>query len=170
MTILKELLLNTNRNLLSLLVLFALVFVPSQWCSAQSITLTPKQSTMLLTVLDEQEKALNEALILLDEAQSQLDESETALTLSESELAVAKQELAKQKKELSALTMLLKKQSNELDLLSEQLTSANAYLEQAKAEFLLADKKHKQKENSLRCERTLWQIISIVLAGIAATN
>lgn len=126
--------------------------------ASEAVALTQEQYNQLLTALDEQETALSEALMIIEEAQSLLSESDYELT-------ACQEELAEQKQELAQLKMLLKKQNLELIEASKQITAANAYLEKSKQEMIDNDKKHKQKENSLRGERAMWQIISILLGG-----
>jgi len=149
------------------LLLFCLLFWSQALyssCSASSqdtmIVLTQEQSTELLEMLKQQESALTEALSLVEQAQTELDESNQ-------ELIACQAELLKQKRELTALKKILTEQQNELSLASKSIASANTSLEQAKKDMIKLDEQHKAKERKLTAQKTFWQIISIVLGGVA---
>ena len=159
----------SRTKICSALLALCLLFAPSVTFAAtiSTPTLTPEQSITLSQVLTEQEKALEEALSLLSEAGVALEESETELNISLSELAQAKQELIKQKLEIKKLQTILDEQKLELESASASIVNANKLLAQAKAEMEANEKKHTQKENSLRGDRALWQVIAIICGGVA---
>ena len=133
------------------------------------------QSTVLLNLLKEQEEVLGEALNSLIEAETALEESESQLTESQQELTrlkvelrQVKLELERQKSEVRQLTALLKRQENELSVASQSIANANDLLIKAKTEWEQSEKYHKQKESNLRNDRTMWQIISVLLGGAIA--
>ncbi len=162
----------SRTKICSALLALCLLFAPSVTYAAtiSTPTLTPEQSITLSQVLTEQERALEEALSLLDEAEIALEESETELNISLSELAQAKQELIKQKLEIKKLQATLGEQKLELESASASIANANKLLAQAKAEMEVSEKKHTQKENSLRGERAFYQVLCIILGGVAAVK
>lgn len=142
---------------------------------AQSTQEPANPSEMLLSLLREQETTLTQALDSLIEAQIALEESESQLTESQQELVTlrielrqVKTELERQKSEVRQLTAMLEQQKSALKSASNSIVLANESLAQAKTEMELSEKLHKQKEASLRTDRMIWQIISVLLGGAVA--
>lgn len=155
------------RGLLSLV-----FFLPGGVCSAQSQAIT--MSFEDLTILEEhckaQEIALEQSLTALEEARElltdlgqELTDSAQELTESQASLAELKRELSAHKVELAKLKLELSRLKTESAQLSDTLKKANQSLNDTEAVYKKESKKTKRQTR-------IWQVIAVILGGVAAAK
>lgn len=141
--------------LFSFCILFQL-FMPAM-CMA-SETQVANQEVRIITVaeLDRLDNIFSQLSQTNGRLQNELTDSKTVLLKSQTELQKARQELLKLQMELSELKRL---SANQETLLQKANKSFGEYATEVKRERL-----------RIKAQRTLWQGISLVIAGLAITK
>ena len=145
--------------LLSALFALLLLLPSAGYCSA-TYEVTEEQLTALeqnLTALQQN----NQELMTL------LSESESDLTAASSESAELRAQLEAVEIQLSTLKQELTQARSESETALQSLATANDELAKASASFKQFEKEHARTENNLRTQKTLWQIVAIILGGVA---
>ena len=141
--------------------LFALLLLlPSVGFCSGTYSLTEEQLTTLesnLTMLQQN----NQELMTL------LAESESDLTAASSESAELRAQLAEVQSQLSALKQELTQARSESETVLQSLKTANDDLANASASFKKSEQEHAKTESALRTQKTLWQVVAIILGGVA---
>lgn len=127
----------------------------SEALQASTQALTEAQSALQISndrnqMLQQQSETLK---IQLQESQSNLQESQKQTAALKNELTLQKQQTAQLQLQLQTLVTSANSAGNSID-------QANKYLQDAKAEFEADVKAHQKTENSLRNQKTLWQILA----------
>ncbi|MBR1760899.1 MAG: hypothetical protein IJ741_06945 [Schwartzia sp.] len=131
-----------------------------------------------------QKKALQESQAALTEARKELTASQTALTearelleLSQMTSAEAQEKLLTllkeselQKAEIEKLRQELTALKSESLTASDALTKANQYLSDTKKEIEANEATHRKRENQLERQRLLWQIVAVLIGGVAVAK
>ncbi|MBQ9364861.1 MAG: hypothetical protein IJT82_03705 [Schwartzia sp.] len=99
-----------------------------------------------------------------------LTESENELTLASSESERLKELLQIANNQLSKLMTELKEARSESERVSKSLETANKELERASESLRKSEAQHKKTESRLRTQKTLWQVLAIILGGVVATK
>jgi len=124
-------------------------------CSG-TITLTQAEAETLENHLNELQQN-NEMLLTL------LGESGTDLTKAAEALKESKNQIQTLKAQLQTLT-------DESARLSSSLRTANAELQKASEYYKQREKERDRIEGRLRNQRTVWQVLACILAGVAAAR
>ncbi len=124
--------------------------------------------------LEESQKELTEAKAALIESQEALTEAKELLSISQMTSTEAQQKLISlleestmQRAELETLRQELNALKEESATASDALAKANQYLNDTKAEIEANEKAHRARETKLERQRLLWQIVSVILGGVA---
>lgn len=89
------------------------------------------------------------------------------LNASTLDLNEASQSLSASKKELETLRMQLTELQAETKRLSESLRIANAELKRASESFKASERERDKIEGRLRNQRNIWEILCVIVAGVA---
>lgn len=131
--------------------------------SVEDFNLLEKNYTILQAALDESLQALTEARQLLTASDEDLAALQESLTSSKQKIAQLQTELQTQKDMSKLLSSELTQLQTESETLQEQLVKAERYLNATEEAY--------QKERKINKRQTrLWQVISFIAAGIAATR
>ena len=95
------------------------------------------------------------------------NELERLLNESGLELTTASTALIESRTEISKLKNRLEKLQQETNQLSESLRIANNELQNARISFRESEKEHDRIEGRLRNQRNIWEIICVIVAGVA---
>lgn len=95
------------------------------------------------------------------------DELLNLLAASTLDLNEASQSLSASKKELETLRMQLTELQAETKSLSESLKTANEELKRASESFKASERERDKIEGRLRNQRNIWEILCVIVAGIA---
>lgn len=157
--------LNKTKSILCFSLLVLLLGLPIS--SVEAAQISEQDLAALERNCETQEQALqtsmqelDEALKLLTESEQELTELQNALSESEADCEKLTQELLKQKAEIAKLRgelLLLKNQSAKV---SEALTKAEQSLNDAETKAKSELKKQSR-------QKRLWQIVAVVLGGVA---
>jgi chromosome segregation ATPase len=109
-------------------------------------------------------------LITLESNLSELEQNnETLLSLlngSETDLQIAKEQLSESAKEIEKLTAQLKALKAESERAQQSLEIANIELQNA----LTSVKQLEDKKRRIERQRNMWEVIAVILGGIAITR
>jgi chromosome segregation ATPase len=109
-------------------------------------------------------------LITLESNLSELEQNnETLLSLlngSETDLQIAKEQLSESAKEIEKLTAQLKALKAESEWAQQSLEIANIELQNA----LTSVKQLEDKKRRIERQRNMWEVIAVILGGIAITR
>ena len=115
-----------------------------------------------------------EELEILEQHLSALETNNKTLSaiLSESgeELTAALNALTKSNEELKTLRNELKACKAEAESARASLAIANDELQKASESFKQSEAAHKRRENQLERQRLLWQIITVIVGGVAVSR
>lgn len=141
----------TRKNIL-LLLLCLFVLLPGPTCWAGTTQLSQQDSARLEQIFSE--LSANNKILLQDSTQSALD------------LIQAQKELKQSKTELQELKELLVRLQAASTKIEADLTSSNDLLTKANQSLAAEQKQINNKINSLRRDRTTWEVIAgIILVG-----
>lgn len=170
---------------------FCLLFLPVGTASAdaaetaaETVTISKEDWITLQQNNAAQKKALEESQKELAEARKALTESEKALAEAGNLLEVSQMtsteaqerlmqllsEYGMQEAEIETLRKELEAQMKESLTASEALQAANQYLQDTKKEIEARESAWRKRENQLERQRLLWQIVSVVLGGVAVAR
>lgn len=168
-----------TKSLFILLLLFWLL-LPFGTCSA---TQAQDQTQVIVSIEDWTTLQENNSaqLMALQKSEEALQIAKTALKESAINLQAARKELKQSKAELTALQMELKEQQEETLRLRKQLQqlqeksasvsgsieAAQKYLNDTREEILANEKAHAKTEKELKNKITAWQIVAVIIGGIA---
>lgn len=152
--------------------------------AAETVTISKEDWITLQKNNAAQKKALEESQKELNEARKALTESEQALTEVKNFLEVSQatsteaqerlmqllSEYGMQKAEIETLRIELDAQMKESLTASEALKAANQFLQDTKKEIEAHEAAWRKRENQLERQRLLWQIVSVVLGGVAVAR
>jgi chromosome segregation ATPase len=143
-----------SKNIKTCLLFVALSFfaVPSTCGAEATYTITENQLITLEINLSELEQN-NETLLSL-------------LNGSETDLQIAKEQLSESAKEIEKLTAQLKALKAESERAQQSLEIANIELQNA----LTSVKKLEDKKRRIERQRNMWEVIALILGGIAITR
>ena len=145
--------------LLSALFALLLLLPWAGYCSA-TYEVTEEQLTILENNLTQLEQHNQELMTLLSE-------SESDLTAASSESETLRAQLAEVQGQLAALRQELTQARSESETALQSLATANDELAKASASFKQSEKEHAKTESALRTQKTLWQVVAIILGGVA---
>lgn len=120
-----------------------------------------------LTASEERVRMLQEQSATLKE---QLRASQEALTISQSEAAQLSSELTEQRREIAQLRARLTGLGNESENAASALQRANESLQSTRLEFQKNEQEHARREKRLNNKITVWQIIAVILGGVALSK
>lgn len=143
----------TLKNTLSLLLCLLLLASPVSCWAATPQPITPQDSIRLEQIFSE--LSSNNKILLQSSTQSALD------------LIKVSRELKQSQKELQELKELLARLQAASIQTERDLSNSNALLTQANQSLAAESKKMNAKINSLRRDRTAWEIVSVILAAVA---
>lgn len=143
----------TLKNTLSLLLCLLLLASPVSCWAATPPQITPQDSMRLEQIFSE--LSSNNKILLQSSTQSALD------------LIRVSKELKQSQKELQELKELLARLQAASIQTERDLTSSNDLLTKANQSLAVESKKMNSKINSLRRDRTVWEIVSVLLAAVA---
>ena len=168
-----------TKSLFILLLLFWLL-LPFGTCSA---TQAQDQTQVIVSIEDWTTLQENNSaqLMALQKSEEALQIAKTALKESAINLQAARKELKQSKAELTALQMEVKEQQEETLRLRKQLQqlqeksasvsgsieAAQKYLNDTREEILANEKAHAKTEKELKNKITAWQIVAVIIGGIA---
>ncbi len=132
------------------------------WPSAGGCSPTPTY-----TISESELQTLESHLLQLEQNNNALV---TALSASEMDSASALKELTEARQELTLLRLELTRYRKEAESASESLTIAQDELNNALKSLKESEAAHARTENRLRNQRTAWQIIALILGGVAVTR
>ena len=147
--------------------------------SADSMTISKTDWTILQQSNEMQRKALDESLRELSAVKKAQEESETALTEARTLLATSQMEsdemtklcmtllteLQTQKAENARLMLELKNAKAESATASDAITKANKYLIDTKAQIEANEAAWRKRETQLERQRLFYQILSVLAVG-----
>jgi len=149
----------------------SLAFLQPGLCCAASPTEMSTEDLMILEdSLNTSEAALMSSLQELETARELLMASEQELTDLELALDESETALAELKVEQAKLKTQLARLSAELALLKSKSTMLSADLKKAEQSLNDTEAKYKAERKKEKRQTRLWQVISVVLAGVAATR
>jgi chromosome segregation ATPase len=142
------------KNIKNCLLFVALSFfaLPSTCVAEATYTITENQLITLESNLSELEQN-NETLLSL-------------LNGSETDLQIAKEQLSESAKEIEKLTAQLKALKAESERAQQSLEIANIELQNA----LTSVKQLEDKKRRIERQRNMWEVIALILGGIAITR
>lgn len=143
----------TIKKLVSALLCLLLLFMPLTAMAATPPAITPQDSTRLEQIFSE--LSSNNKILLQSSTQSALDLIKVSMELKQS-----RQEL----QELKELLARLQAASIQTE---RDLSNSNDLLTRANQSLAVESKKMNSKINSLRRDRTGWEIVSVILAAVA---
>ena len=117
-----------------------------------------------LTASEEQVRALRTQSEKLKE---QLRASQEALTISQNEAAQLSSALTAQRSEIAQLKERLTGLGSESENAASALQRANESLQSTRLEFQKNEQEHARREKRLNNKITVWQIIAVILGGVA---
>ena len=120
-----------------------------------------------LTALEHHLNALeanNETLTLL------LSESDEGLTIAAEELTRLRRELSEAKRALEESQKSLTQMKSDAEDARASLQTANAELQKALQSVEASEKEHRRRETQLERQRVLWQIIAVIVGGVAVAK
>lgn len=149
----------TGRSILLLALLVLCWGRPSYGSCAETYTITGKQ----LMTLEENLAALsmNNAALL-----ETLNESNEDLTIAQGELMTLREQLKEAKEQLQRLSGQLQTLKEESARAKESLKTANEELQSAVASVQKLEKTRRRIER----QRNFWEVVAVVLGGIAVTR
>ena len=169
-----------NTESLFILLLLFWLLLPFGTCSA---TQAQDQTQVIVSIEDWTTLQENNSaqLMALQKSEEALQIAKTALKESAINLKAARKELKQSKAELTALQMELKEQQEETLRLRKQLQqlqeksasvsgsieAAQKYLNDTREEILANEKAHTKTEKELKNKITAWQIVAVIIGGIA---
>lgn len=150
----------------------------------ETITISLTDWNALKANNEKQKKVLEESQTELNEAKKAQAESEKALTEAKQSLEISQmtsneaqeklltllEEFGMQKEEISKLRAELKAQRAESTTAYESIARANQFLADTKKEIEANEAAWRKRENQLERQRLLWQIVSVVLGGVAVAR
>lgn len=140
--------------------ILSLAFCLLAFVSCVGICSANQQYTISATQLE----ALQNHLNALEQNNSEL---ERLLNESGVELTTASTALLESRNEISRLKEQLIKLQTETNQLSESLRIANEELKRASASFKASERERDRIEGRLRNQRTIWQIVAVMIGGVA---
>lgn len=143
----------TLKNTLSLLLCLLLLATPLTAMAATPPAITPQDSARLEQIFSE--LSSNNKILLQSSTQSALD------------LIRVSKELKQSQKELQELKELLARLQAASIQTERDLSNSNDLLTKANQSLAVESKKMNSKINSLRRDRTGWEIVSVILAAVA---
>ena len=120
-----------------------------------------------LTASEEQVRALQEQSATLKE---QLRASQEALTISQNEAVQLSSALTAQRSEIAQLKERLTGLGSESENAASALQRANESLQNTRLEFQKNEQEHARREKRLNNKITVWQIIAVILGGVALSK
>ena len=120
-----------------------------------------------LTASEEQVRALREQSATLKE---QLRASQEALTISQNEAVQLSSALTAQRSEIAQLKERLTGLGSESENAASVLQRANESLQNTRLEFQKNEQEHARREKRLNNKITVWQIIAVILGGVALSK
>ena len=148
---------------------------------AETLTVSMQDWNALKANNAAQRKALEESQAALTEARKELTASQTALTearelleLSQMTSTEAQEKLMQLLRESETQKVEIEKLRQELTALksesltaSDALSKANQYLQDTKKEIEANEAAWRKRENQLERQRLLWQIVAVLVGGVA---
>ena len=120
-----------------------------------------------LTASEEQVRALQEQSATLKE---QLRASQEALTISQNEAVQLSSALTAQRSEIAQLKERLTGLESESENAASALQRANESLQNTRLEFQKNEQAHARREKRLNNKIAAWQIIAVILGGVALSK
>ena len=122
------------------------------------------------TALTEVRKELNALREVLTEAKALLESSQMTSTEAQERLATLLKESELQKAEIGKLRQELSALKAESKTASDALTKANQYLSDTKKEIEANEATRRKREAQLERQRLLWQIVAVIVGGVAVAK
>lgn len=149
-----------------------------------TVSMSSEDLTRLGEISRAQEKALNESAQDLMMARAALNASNEALTKAKQELAASQEtlthsrqetaqllsELSTQRQEIAALKQRLNVLSSESQNAESALQRANESLQNTRLEFRKNEEEHTNRERRLKNKITVWQVVAVILGGVALSK
>ncbi|MFC2461022.1 MAG: hypothetical protein ACFNQB_07445 [Selenomonas noxia] len=148
---------------------------------AQALSASARDLEIAHVALNESNKALKEArqeltaseerMRTLKEQSEKLQEllraSKEALMISQRETLQLSSELSAQRSEIAQLKQRLMGLGSESENAASALRRANESLQSTRLEFQKNEQEHARREKQLKNKITVWQIIAVILGGVA---
>ncbi|WP_315452232.1 hypothetical protein [uncultured Selenomonas sp.] len=149
-----------------------------------TVSMSSEDLTRLSEISRAQEKALRESAQDLMTARAALNESNEALTKAKQELAASQEtlthsrqetaqllnELSAQRQEIAALKQRLNALSSESQNAESALQRANESLQNTRLEFRKNEEEHARRERHLKNKIIVWQVVAVILGGVALSK
>ena len=120
--------------------------------------------------LAESQTKMNELRTQLEKLREQLTQSQEALTISQQEALRLLNELTAQKQEISTLKQRLIWLGGESENAKSALQRANESLQNTRLEFRKNEEEHARRERHLKNKIIVWQVVAVILGGVALSK